>query len=302
MEYDIIGDVHGYMEPLKSLLKRLGYTKTAGGWKVPAQNRKIVFLGDVIDRGPEQKACVSLVRELTDAGHASCVMGNHEHAAIGWTLEDASHPGEWMRPHNPTNTRHHREFLSQFGEGSDLHKEAVRWMEGLPIYLDLDEIRCVHACWHPGELQTVAGLLDETGRFTPRGIEASFVKGSPERHAADTFLRGPEIELPDGLSFVDQEGTERRKSRIKWWTETTGKKLRDMVVDDLDTEEEVALAPVPLEDSRPVFFGHYWLRGTPSLTSKNAACLDFSVAAGGSMTAYMWRGEQELDNSHLVWV
>jgi hypothetical protein len=55
-------------------------------------------------------------------------------------------------------------------------------------------------------------------------------------------------------------------------------------------------------ESTPVLFGHYWLDGEPTITFSNAACLDFSVARKGYLTAYRWSGERMLSNEHLVHV
>jgi hypothetical protein len=52
----------------------------------------------------------------------------------------------------------------------------------------------------------------------------------------------------------------------------------------------------------PVFFGHYWLQGTPGISSDYAACLDFSVAKGGFLTAYRWSGESRLSSHNIVYV
>ncbi len=62
------------------------------------------------------------------------------------------------------------------------------------------------------------------------------------------------------------------------------------------------VTPYP-PDSRPVFFGHYWLRADrPSRLAANVACLDYSVAKGGSLCAYRWDGENEIDDKKFVTV
>ena len=54
---------------------------------------------------------------------------------------------------------------------------------------------------------------------------------------------------------------------------------------------------------KPVFVGHYWLRGErPTLLAPNVACVDWSVAKGGFLSAYRWDGEQTLDDGRFVWV
>jgi hypothetical protein len=55
-------------------------------------------------------------------------------------------------------------------------------------------------------------------------------------------------------------------------------------------------------DDRPVFFGHYWLQGNPSLYRENICCLDYSVAKGGKLVAYRFDGEERLRDEKLVFV
>ena len=56
------------------------------------------------------------------------------------------------------------------------------------------------------------------------------------------------------------------------------------------------------ETDKPVFFGHYWLKGNPSLYKKNICCLDWSVAKGGHLVAYRYDNEEVLDPEKLVFV
>lgn len=84
--FDIIGDVHGCFEELHELLCKLGYgiqsveeTATAFGFAVTApQNRKAIFVGDLVDRGPDSVRVLKLVMSMVNAGAAHCVPGNHD--------------------------------------------------------------------------------------------------------------------------------------------------------------------------------------------------------------------------------
>jgi hypothetical protein len=69
-------------------------------------------------------------------------------------------------------------------------------------------------------------------------------------------------------------------------------------------DEAIALSSLPVIDgNRPIFFGHYWMQGTPHLMKDNIACLDWSVVQDdGKLVAYRFDGEQVLDASKLVWV
>ena len=72
-----------------------------------------------------------------------------------------------------------------------------------------------------------------------------------------------------------------------------------------DREGELPDSQLPRDfrygESKPVFF-HYWLNVSPGITASNAACLDFSVAKEGYLTAYRWSGESELTEDSLVYV
>lgn len=77
--FDIIGDVHGCFDELVELLTKLGYEtgKSAGAWHHPA-GRKMVFVGDLVDRGPKIPEVVRLVLDSVNFGSALCVPGNHD--------------------------------------------------------------------------------------------------------------------------------------------------------------------------------------------------------------------------------
>ena len=62
--FDLIGDIHGYAAPLRRLLGKLGYEEINGCYHNP--NRKVVFLGDFIDRGPAIRETLMIVRAMID--------------------------------------------------------------------------------------------------------------------------------------------------------------------------------------------------------------------------------------------
>jgi len=73
--FDIIGDVHGCAEELNALLDRLGYIGTP---RRHVEGRKVVFLGDLVDRGPGIVEVLRTAMSMVRAGTALCVPGNHE--------------------------------------------------------------------------------------------------------------------------------------------------------------------------------------------------------------------------------
>jgi protein phosphatase len=79
--FDVIGDVHGCFDELVRLLARLGY-RVAGTEVEPPPGRRLCFVGDLVDRGPQVAAVLRLVMSSVEAGTALCVYGNHEYQLL----------------------------------------------------------------------------------------------------------------------------------------------------------------------------------------------------------------------------
>ncbi len=75
--FDIIGDVHGCHDELAALLTRLGYSLSDAAWSHP-EGRRVIFLGDLVDRGPDSPGVLRLVMDMVGSGTALCVQGNHD--------------------------------------------------------------------------------------------------------------------------------------------------------------------------------------------------------------------------------
>ena len=85
--FDVIGDVHGCRAELEELLGRLGYALTRDDRERPVdavhpEGRRAVFVGDLVDRGPDSPGVLRLVMGMVAAGHALCVPGNHENKLV----------------------------------------------------------------------------------------------------------------------------------------------------------------------------------------------------------------------------
>lgn len=138
--FDVIGDVHGCRGELELLLGRLGYVldRDEQGRPVDAAHpdgRTVVFLGDLVDRGPDSAGMLRLAMGMTAAGHALAVPGNHENKlvrALGGKSVQVSHGLE--------------ETLSQLAGESDQFRAAVEtWCYDLVSHLVLDDGRLVVA-------------------------------------------------------------------------------------------------------------------------------------------------------------
>lgn len=307
MNVDVIGDVHGHCSMLTALLRKMGYRETGGSWRHP--DRTAVFVGDLVDRGPEQVETVELVRAMVDAGQARCIMGNHEFNAIAWTTPDPHHEGGFLRPHNKGNNHtQHKEFLRQVVQNSPRHEEYIRWFRTLPLWLDLGGLRVVHACWD----QQSMDVLKARGLAADQTLPESLIleagtRGTDAYRALEVVCKGPEATLPEAQSFHDKDGTARHEVRVKWWADDLSS-FRHAAHAPKVVVEKIPESPLPepWQSFRyagpPVVFGHYWLSGTPAVLSKKFACVDFSVAKGGPLVAYRWEGEEELKTENLVWV
>ena len=100
--YDLIGDIHGQHDKLTALLGKLGYMPHRDGFKHPT-GRKVIFLGDYIDRGPKVREVLLTVRAMVEAGDALAIMGNHEYNAVCYNTPDGK--GDWLRGHREGNNR-----------------------------------------------------------------------------------------------------------------------------------------------------------------------------------------------------
>lgn len=317
MNYDIIGDIHGHAAALKALLRDLGYRETGGAWRHPS--RQAVFVGDFIDRGPEQLATVDLVRRMVDAGSALAVLGNHEFNAIAWFLPDPDVPGEFLRKHQSRGDKnfHQHEVFLRAVEGSSKHRELIDWFLSLPVYLELGEIRVVHACWHERFINYLAPYLTPDRKLTAdlmipasRQPDDEADRDSPEPSvfkALDTLLKGVEIPLPPSCHYCDKDGISRTRTRMRWWDKDAVDYRRAAMLPEAESvnlPDDFVPAHVRIghDGGKPVFVGHYWLTGTPSILSDKVACVDYSVAKDGKLVAYRYEGESVLDPRQFHWL
>lgn len=107
----IIGDVHGCHKTLLALIEKL------------PKERNITFVGDLIDRGPDSKSVVKLVRE----NNYRCVRGNHEDMAKNNTHDWLKHGG--------------MQTFASYSDDESLWEEDLDWLNKLPLYLEFPELK-----------------------------------------------------------------------------------------------------------------------------------------------------------------
>jgi len=238
---DIIGDIHGHADHLHQLLNKMDYREINGFYAQPGH--KVLFLGDFIDRGPEQIEVLRIVRAMCANGSAMAVMGNHEFNSISWMTKNQS--GDYLRSHNDTHREQHQAFLDQVGEDSPLHHDIIDWFKSLPAFLDLGHIRAVHACWHEPSLRHMSDhCLDQNGCFTDIGFSKAHIKSTSLYDVVEVSLKGPEQKLPNNISFHDKSGHLRHHARVRWWDKSSDQSLRTAVLGMEGREHERQHNPI----------------------------------------------------------
>lgn len=300
--YDRIGDIHGHADELEALLQKLGYTIENGVYRHP--NHTAIFLGDFIDRGPKVRETLQIVRAMVEAGSALAVMGNHEFNFLCYNHQMGS--DKWLRPHNEDNDNQVASTLTAFKDYPEEKEDYLNWFYTLPLFLELEGFRVVHACWKPEVIDRLSGVLSN-GRLLPTLLEEAGTKDTELYNDIEIALKG--VEVPIDEPFTDTDGKLRHEARVRWWLNPKGLKQRDYYF------RSSSDAPIPAAmqsnwyypmDEKPVFIGHYWMMGAPELEAPNVCCVDYSIGRKGSepqakLVAYRWDGGP-LDASNFVFV
>jgi len=274
---DVIGDVHGEVSALEELLHgRLGYARDGSH----PLGRNAIFAGDLVDRGEDSRAVVSKVSDWIRHGRAACVLGNHE---LNLLLGKRRSGNEWFHGEEQS-LRGGEGVIPQRVLGTEAERtELLRLLSGLPLALERDDLRVVHACWDSALIDALRGdrrtaqdrfwheQMRIDGELSARGVARDSVDADLERQN-----RNPVTVCTSGIERATSTpfragGSMRRVERVPWWE---------------SYDEEV-----------PVVFGHYWraidesdrpVKRGPYLFAgreahealgprRNAFCVDFSV-------------------------
>ncbi len=135
---DIVGDVHGEFDALRALLHRLGYDTNG----IHPRGRRLVFVGDLCDRGPDSPGVIAFVRALVEQEKAQCIIGNHE---LNLLRGEHKHGNHWY--YGDADPKHEAEFgpcrLASSSEAADM----ASFLKTLPLALEHSALRVVHAAW-----------------------------------------------------------------------------------------------------------------------------------------------------------
>ncbi|MAV37337.1 MAG: hypothetical protein CMJ59_17995 [Planctomycetaceae bacterium] len=250
---DIVGDIHGEIDALGDLLGQLGYAEDGSH---PRQ-RRLVFVGDLTDRGPDSPAVIDFVQRLVKAGRAQCVLGNHD---LNILLGHHKHDNHWFYG-EPWALDRSVEPTPAVLADDEVRGRVLKFFRSLPLVLERSGLRVVHACWKTSMVDMVRDADDVVGLYEThrQRINAQLRQSDPDpidrelehqnHNPVKVITSGTErrVETP-----FEASGKLRYEERVPWW--------HDYQADDL------------------CIFGHYSLpQGKPHSFGK-AHCIDYAVA------------------------
>jgi hypothetical protein len=311
--YDLIGDIHGCYDSLVSLLDLLGYVQRDGVYQYRNQRqpRQVIFLGDVLDRGPKIRESMLLIQAMVEKGSALIVMGNHEYNALGYTTKGVEGDDtSYIRKHTAEHTRGLHETLEQYANHPVDWQNTLEWLYDWPLLLEFSHFRVIHACW---DQLLVDQFLNE---YPDARIDKNFlIKSADRTEFASRFMsratRGASLFLPNNMTMKGSDGYIRRAFRVKYWVanpryysdvQFQPDPLPDNLVNQELTADQKAYIPFYGLDQRPLFIGHYWQSGEPAPLVDNIACLDYSAVKNGRLMAYRMNNEKTLSADNFIWV
>ena len=146
--FDIIGDVHGCIDELLELLQKLGYVVEIGDGRYtvqPPEGRKLIFVGDLVDRGPGTPEVLRVVSGMVGAGQAFCVPGNHDVKLV-----------KALRGRDVKLTHGLADSMRQLEkESPEFRHEIVKFLDGLISHYVFDDGKLVVA--HAGLKESMQG-------------------------------------------------------------------------------------------------------------------------------------------------
>jgi hypothetical protein len=248
---DIVGDVHGELDALEDLLRHLGYIDSG---RHP-DGRRLIFLGDLTDRGPDSPGVVDFVAGLVREGSAQCVLGNHD---LNILLGHEKYDNDWFfgRPFI-----YEGRTIPQVLADHNIRTQVVDFFRTLPLVLESRGLRVVHACWQSEMVEVArqaadvvelhdryANLIGEDNRRTGRD-EIDGKLALQNCNPVKVLTSGPERRV--AVPF-EASGKVRYLDRVPWWDDYT--------------------------DPEFCVFGHYGLPSGMVTGSGTAICIDFAVA------------------------
>ena len=222
---DVIGDVHGEIDALEHLLQRLGYDSNGRH----EDGRRLVLVGDVVDRGPDTPAVLRRVKRMIDHDNAQCVMGNHELNVLRGKTRGHNH---WIHHEGNAETA---ECAAQRLLPEEERAWVVDFLKLLPLALERDDLRVVHACWDDtaaDQLRTATDALD-TFNANERRIREQLVRDGIEDPIEQNLAHQNKCPIKLFASGKEERAAKpfyagkrlRDEARVPWWNDYSDQAL-----------------------------------------------------------------------------
>jgi len=301
-KYDFIGDVHGYAKELETLLKKLGYQYKHQTWS--HHEYKAVFVGDFINRGPESRKVIEIIKSMVDNGYGFAILGNHEINAICYFTRRKD--GRPIRLPGPANKKLLDKVKREYNGDDELFTQHIKWLRRQPLFIDFGTVRTAHAYWSDANIELLKGAIPQP-KLKKKFLLEMMKGGTAVSKAFMQTIKGIEYSFPPNIVVKDNLKVRRFWYRVKWWESPYNKTFEQL---SFETKFNLPNILVPNhlvypfdvyeKHQPPMFFGHYCIGPTNQIPSSNICCIDACVANGGKLAAYRWQGETKLNSHHII--
>jgi hypothetical protein len=300
--YLFIGDLHGHASELKKLLGNAGFLPFGESFRHP--NLKAAFVGDFINRGFENLACLRIVRAMVESGDAIAVPGNHEVIFLNYHQKDPR-TKEYTMPNRNGWNKLLQNTMQEFGNHPKELDEMLRWLRLLPVVVEERDFNLVHACYDPDSIEL---LRDRThGTFSlseEHWLRIGLGEDSALTEALHTLTFGISIYLDTAQLFPGANLASQHAPRIRYWEDPTEKSLQEtLFLDDDKHLAGIGFLSLPesfygafrtyQEYETPLVHGHYCVQGELKNLPQNIIIADRAVIKTGVLKAW---------NPELGWV
>lgn len=286
---DIVGDIHGEFAALEQLLGHLGYDKHGNH----PQGRHLVFVGDFCDRGPDSPSVLSLVVPMLASGKAYAVLGNHE---INLLREDAKDGSGWFFDSRIQSDE------PKYGPFARMPVDDVpailEQLNNLPIALEREDLRVVHAAWLNEQVTMIRDLPLGSARSAYDHFEALAAQQAQANRISERMreeskqwhhsLEDPQWPPPFLAAHSESELAKAMVNPLKVLTTGIERECRKPFYAGGKWRfvERVAWWK-EYSDAQAVIVGHYWRRMLPGDAAAHGAQAENLF---GNTTPLGWHG------------
>ena len=294
-KFDIVGDIHGEYEALINLLKHLGYDLNGSH----PDNRKLIFVGDFCDRGNDSPSVILLIKKLILNKKAQAVLGNHE---LNLLINSVKSGSGWY-----FDEMHSKDLVYEpYKKALSSKEEIYNFLSSLPIVLENENLRIVHAMWDNDSVEKLKKINDSDIVSSYKKFEADIndkliqnnlhQKYKHELSALSESLTNKEI-IPK-MNYIISEYELFHQSQNPFKVLTSGMEIRSKAPYYTHKKWRFNQRYAWWDhytDDKPVVIGHYWRKMNNSINNmpdnlflniektswhgnkNNVFCIDYSV-------------------------